>query len=171
MIISSVMASVGAGMVSTFEPGTSTPEWIGYQIIYGFGMGSGMQQGLMAAQTVLPLEDVPSGTSIIAFMQTISGAIFISIAQNVFSNKLASGIAEHVPGLNPEVILGAGATSLKYVVPERLMESVIHVYNDALVSTYYVSIAMSCLSLVGALSVEWKNMKKSGNGPATMHAA
>ncbi|ESK95105.1 major facilitator superfamily transporter [Moniliophthora roreri MCA 2997] len=171
MIISSVLASVGAGMISTFEPATSTGKWIGYQIIYGFGIGSGMQQPLMAAQTVLPLQDVPSGTAIIVFMQTVGGAIFISIAQNVFSNKLASGIAEHVPDLNPGVILGAGATSLKYVVPEQFLERVIQVYNDALVSAYYVSIAMACLTLVGALSVEWKNMKKSGNGPATMHAA
>jgi hypothetical protein len=36
---------------------------------------------------------------------------------------------------------------------------VISVYNQALVSSYYVSIAMACLSLIGALAVEWKSVK------------
>ncbi|KAK7049725.1 hypothetical protein VNI00_005756 [Paramarasmius palmivorus] len=171
MILCTILASVGAGLISTFEPGTSTARWIGYQIVFGFGIGSGMQQPLMAAQTVLPLADVPSGTAIIVFMQTVGGAIFISIGQNVFSNKLATGIAKNVPDVNPALVLAAGATSLKNVVPEQFLQRVIQVYNDALVDAYYVSVATACLTLFGSLAIEWKNMKKSENGPPTMHAA
>lgn len=36
--------------------------WIGYQAIYGFGVGAGMQQAVIAAQTVCTLDDIPTAT-------------------------------------------------------------------------------------------------------------
>lgn len=36
--------------------------WIGFQAIYGFGVGAGMQQGIIAAQTVCTLDDIPTAT-------------------------------------------------------------------------------------------------------------
>ncbi|KAL0070090.1 hypothetical protein AAF712_002577 [Marasmius tenuissimus] len=171
MILCTVLATVGGGLISTFEPDTMSPRWIGFQVIYGLGIGVGMQQPLMAAQTVLPLQDVPSGTAIIVFTQTVGGAIFISIAQNVFTNKLVTGIVKNAPGLNPGIVLGAGATMLKIAVPSEFLAGVIRAYNDALVTAFYVSIAMAGLTVFGSLTVEWKSVKKSGNGGAVMHAA
>jgi hypothetical protein len=62
---------VGAGLISTFKPNTGHAKWIGYQVLYGFGLGCGTQAPVMAAQTVLELEDVPVGMSIQIFMQTL----------------------------------------------------------------------------------------------------
>ncbi|KAF9266282.1 MFS general substrate transporter [Marasmius fiardii PR-910] len=171
MIVGSVLAAVGGGLVSTFKPYTATGMWIGFQIIYGAGIGSSMQQSLMAVQTVLPLKDVPSGTSIVVFMQTAGGAIFISIAQNVFQNKLLSGILEKAPSLNPGLVIGAGATGIKNVVSAEQVPAVVSAYNSALVDAFYVATAMSCISFIASLFVEWKSVKKSGNGPPAMHAA
>ncbi|KAF5343449.1 hypothetical protein D9758_011826 [Tetrapyrgos nigripes] len=170
MILSAILASIGSGLISTFKTDTSSSKWIGYQALYGLGIGAGMQQGLIAAQTVLPLADVPSGTAIIIFSQTVGGAIFISIAQNVFSNKLASGLGSQVPGIDPGIVISTGATNLKNVVPANLLAAVLKVYNTALVDAYYVSTAMGCLMIVGSLAVEWRSVKKaqaqsqSGNG-------
>jgi hypothetical protein len=63
--------TIGAGMISTFKPDTGHAHWIGYQVIYGFGIGVGMQAPMIAAQTVLELKDVPVGTSIQMFAQTL----------------------------------------------------------------------------------------------------
>ncbi|KAJ7683602.1 major facilitator superfamily domain-containing protein [Mycena rosella] len=115
-------------------------------VIYGLGIGFGMQQPIMAAQTVLSLQDIPTGTSLIMFMQTLGGALFISVGQNVFTNKLVSGLASQVPGVNPAIVLSAGATSLRDSI-------------DALISAFYVSVAMACLSLVGSSAIEWKSVK------------
>ncbi|KAF9266280.1 putative efflux pump antibiotic resistance protein [Marasmius fiardii PR-910] len=172
MIAGSVMASVGAGLISTFKPDTSTGMWIGFQILYGAGVGSAMQQALMAAQTVLPLKDVPSGTSIIVFMQTVGGAIFISIAQNVFQNKLVSGIIKDAPSLNPGSVIGAGATGIRAAIEGEQLQAVINAYNSAVVNAFYVSTAMACMTFFASLFVEWKSVKKSGNnGPPAIHAA
>ncbi|KAJ7124552.1 major facilitator superfamily domain-containing protein [Mycena epipterygia] len=159
MILSSLLMAVGAGLISTFSTNTGHAHWIGFQIIYGLGVGFGMQQPVIAAQTVLNLEDVPTGTSLILFMQTIGGALFISVAQNVFTNKLVSGLRDHVPGVNPAIVLSAGATSLQTAVDSKFLPAVLSVYNQALVSAFYVSVALACLSIVGALSIEWKSVK------------
>ncbi|KAJ7499726.1 DHA14-like major facilitator [Mycena latifolia] len=159
MILSSVLMSIGVGLISTFTVNTGHAHWIGYQVIYGIGMGFGMQQPIMAAQTVLSLQDVPTGTALLIFMQTLGGALFLSVAQNVFTNKLVSGLVSQVPGINPAIVLTAGATSLRDSVDPQYLPAVLSVYNQALVSGFYVSIAMACLSLIGALAIEWKSVK------------
>lgn len=92
-------------------------------------------------------------------MNFAGGALFVSVGQNVFSNKLSSGLASQVPGVDPSIVLTAGATSLRNAVDPQYISAVISVYNDALISAFYVSVAMACLSLIGALGIEWKSVK------------
>lgn len=49
MIANSCIMSIGAGRITTFAPATGHQNWIGYQAIYGFGLGLGMQQANLAA--------------------------------------------------------------------------------------------------------------------------
>lgn len=44
MIISSVLMAVGVGLMTTWTTHTNHSMWIGYQVIYGLGVGCGMQQ-------------------------------------------------------------------------------------------------------------------------------
>ncbi|KAF7323823.1 DHA14-like major facilitator [Mycena kentingensis (nom. inval.)] len=159
MILSSVISAIGTGLISTLKVNSNQRHWIPFEIICGFGIGLGMQQPMLAAQVVLDMKDIPTGTSIIMFSQTLGGALFISIGQNVFTNKLVDGLLARVPTLNPLVVLSTGATSIKSVVGEADIAAVLLAYNDALVSAFYVSIAMASLSLVGSLAIEWKSVK------------
>lgn len=92
MLISSVLASIGAGLLATWKLDTRYAMWIGYQATFGLGSGLGMNQPLMAAQTVLALDDVSIGTASVTFSQTLGGANFISAGQNMFTNKLLSNL-------------------------------------------------------------------------------
>ncbi|KAG7007214.1 condensin complex subunit 2 [Physcia stellaris] len=162
MILSAVLMAIGAGLISTWKVDTGSSMWIGYQIIYGLGVGSGMQQALIAAQTVLHLDDIPTGTSIIMFAQTFGGALFIGVAQNVFTNRLLSNLLENVPTLNPALVLTTGAVSLKGTITKSapdLLPAVLVAYNSALVQTYYVSVAMAALAIFGVVAIEWKSVK------------
>ena len=159
MIASSIFMAIGVGLMSTWKVDTGHAQWIGYQIIYGAGVGFGMQQALMTAQTVLDLVDIPVGTSLIMFMQILGGALFISVAQNIFTNRLAGNIATYVPGLDPDIILNTGATSLKNNVDAGLLPGVLFAYNKALTQTFYVSLALASLSIFGSIGIEWKSVK------------
>ncbi|KAL8703943.1 MAG: hypothetical protein Q9201_002893 [Fulgogasparrea decipioides] len=159
MILSSILMAIGVGLMSTWETDTNHSMWIGYQAIYGLGIGCGMQQPLIAAQTVLPLDDVPVGTTIIIFLQTLGGALFISVAQNIFNNRLISNLLTDVPSINPGFILKIGATNLKNAVDPAQLGGVLRAYNSAITQTFYVSVAMAALSIFGAALIEWKSVK------------
>ncbi|KAJ7182973.1 major facilitator superfamily domain-containing protein [Mycena crocata] len=162
MILGSLLTSIGAGLLSTFEVDTGHAMWIGYQVMYGLGVGAGIQQPVMVVQTVLAPQDVATGTSLILFMQTLAGAVFVSVGQNVFRNKLVSGLASQLPSLDPALVLDNGATSLRGTVPSELLPAVLAVYNDALMSGIYACVAMAALSMVGALATEWRNVNDKG---------
>lgn len=159
MLTSSILMAVGAGLLTTFTTQTNHSAWIGYQFIFGAGVGFGMQQPLVAVQTVLSKSDIPIGTAIIMFSQTLGGALFISVGQNVFTNSLAKNLAAAVPDLDPSIVTRIGATAIKQVVEPRFLDGVLVAYNEALVQTLYVSVATATLSIVGAAFVQWKSMK------------
>jgi hypothetical protein len=73
LVFSSTFISLGAGLFTTFTIDTGTGKWIGYQIIYGFGMGLAAQTPVMVAQNVLDLADIPIGSGIVMFVQTMAG--------------------------------------------------------------------------------------------------
>ncbi|KAI4745414.1 MFS transporter [Aureobasidium sp. EXF-12298] len=159
MIASSVLMAIGAGLLTTFKVNTGHAEWIGYQALFGIGVGLGMQQILIAVQTALPAADIPTGTAIVMFFQTLGGSLFISVGQNVFTNKLVSGLKAAVPDLDPAIVLRTGATELKSAIGEQYRAGVLRAYNDALTNSYYVAVALATLSIVGSLAVEWKSVK------------
>ncbi|KAJ7174417.1 major facilitator superfamily transporter [Mycena filopes] len=154
-----VVMPIGAGFLSTLTVDSGHAKWLGFQVIFGFGAGLGMQQPFIAAQAVLTPQDVSPGTSLLVFLQTLGGAIFVSIAENVFTSRLVTGLAREVPGLDPRIVLSVGATNLKFNIDPQYLPVVLRVYNDALISTFYIAIALVSLSIFGALGMEWRNLR------------
>lgn len=126
-----------------------------------------MQQALITVQTVLPLRDIPTGTALVMFSQTFGGALFVSVAQNVFNNRLIKEIVLEAKGLDPNLILHVGATSLKDAVPQDQLSGVQIAYNTALTETWYAAVALAALS-IGAWGIEWRSVKGMKPGGAGM---
>ncbi|KAH7032387.1 major facilitator superfamily transporter [Macrophomina phaseolina] len=168
MITSSVVLSIGAGLLTTLKTNSGRPEWLGYQVLYGFGLGFGMQQSNIAVQCVLPRAEVPIGTTLIFFAQQLGGALFVSVCQNVFSNELVKGVRRLAPEVPPRAVVGTGATDLKNVFGPDSLPSVLQAYNGALIKALTVALVMSCLSILGSSVIEWKSVKKVGEAEAAM---
>lgn len=164
---SALLAPIGAGLITTWTVQSGANIWIGYQIIYGLGIGFGMQQSLITVQAVLPLKDVPVGTAMAAFMQMMGGSIFVSAAQNIFNNRLIAEIPQKAPGVNPFMVVNSGATNLANVIEASLLGGVRIAYNLALTQTWYIATALACLFIIPALVVEWKSVKGMQPGAAT----
>lgn len=161
MFVSAVIAPIATGLFTTFHTDTGHAEWIGYQVLVGFGIGLSMQQPSMAAQTVLPKIDVPTGVSLMFFGQQLGGTVFVSVGQNILSSRLISGLAEaKIPGLDPGIVINAGATNIRNVVQPEYLGAVLQAYNHALIMVYHVAVGTSCVLIVGAVFMEWKSIKK-----------
>ncbi|CAG8908738.1 unnamed protein product [Penicillium egyptiacum] len=124
-----------------------------------------MQQSMIAVQVVLGLSDIPTGTSIIVFAQTLGGALFVSIGNDVFRNKLVEYLAKYITSLDPDLILKTSPTGLHSIVDKADLPEVLLAYNDALTQTFIVGAAVASISIIGALCVEWKSVKGKNLAP------
>ncbi|RDL39485.1 uncharacterized protein BP5553_03825 [Venustampulla echinocandica] len=165
LIASSIISSIGAGLLTTLQPDSSSSKWIGYQFIYGFGLGLGMQQASMAAQACLEDKDVMTGVSLMFFMQGLGGAIFVVIGQTVFTQSLVSNLGE-IGNFTASQIINTGATELKNLVPPQMMDAVLLAYNTALTDTLKVAVGLSAATIIAGLTMEWKNLKNKRQGGA-----
>lgn len=171
LIMSSVFSAVGAGLLKTFTVHTGHSKWIGYQVIYGLGVGLSMQTPIIVVQTVLPSSDIPTGTALVMFLQTLGGAIFVSVGESVFTNKLLEGLTRSADGLDTAMVINAGATALRSAVPTDQLAKVLIEYNSALTQTWSISVALASLSIIGAVVVEWKSVKANGQAKPVAIAA
>lgn len=144
---------------------------LGFQIVFGAGAGLGLELPNIAVQTVLPKKDVAIGTSLVVLARSLGGAIFISAAQNVFNEHIISGMRGRVPEIDYSVVLNSGATELQKTIKDvapgqaNILSRVLNVYNDAIVQTCIVALALACVSILGAVGVEWRTVKKKSKTP------
>jgi hypothetical protein len=75
MILSGILAVLGAGMLTTLKSTSSQTTPLPFEILVGLGVGIGMQQPILAAQAALELKDIAVGTAILMFAQTL-GTVF-----------------------------------------------------------------------------------------------
>ncbi|KAF2269954.1 MFS general substrate transporter [Lojkania enalia] len=158
MIVGSVILSIGAGLITTWTVDTRGGKSIGYQVLYGFGIGLGLQQPNMAVQTTLSRQDIPIGTALMFFSQMLGGAFMISVAQNVFAAWLQDYLGS-TQGIDVEAVIKAGATGIRKVVEPSLLMQILESFNKALTKAFYVGLAVSCAGIVGALLTEWRSVK------------
>ncbi|OJJ43128.1 hypothetical protein ASPZODRAFT_154846 [Penicilliopsis zonata CBS 506.65] len=159
MIASSVILTIGAGLLTTLETDSGADKWIGYQILFGVGLGLGMQQTLIVVQASLPAGDIPTATAMMMFAQTLGGSVFVSVGENVFQNQLLKNIHADAPSVNTAAIIAAGATDLRQTVAASVLPAVLDAYNSAVTETFYVGVAMGALSLVGPIFLEWRSVR------------
>ena len=65
MVVGGVLTTIGVGLLYTLTIGSSSAEWIGYQVIAGLGLGLGFQVPISAVQATLSQIDIPSGSAMI----------------------------------------------------------------------------------------------------------
>jgi len=65
MLGGAILATVSTGLMYTFDIGTGTGKWIGYQIFYGATIGLSFQMAINIAQANSKPEDISSSTAIV----------------------------------------------------------------------------------------------------------
>lgn len=65
VVLGSCLATVGCGLIYTFDQNSSSAVWIGYQALTGMALGMCFQTPVMAGQALSAQEDVPTTTAIL----------------------------------------------------------------------------------------------------------
>ncbi|RMZ83865.1 hypothetical protein DV737_g1486, partial [Chaetothyriales sp. CBS 132003] len=85
MVVGSIIAIIGTCLLYRLDIGTTTGQWIGYQIVAGVGYGSAFQMPMVIGQAVAPVKDLPQVTAIIlcgvlkAYMRGLKMAFAVGI--------------------------------------------------------------------------------------------
>lgn len=165
-IIGTCLMCVGNGLLTTFEVNTGAGKWIGYQILYGFGLGLAFQVPNLATQASLPKKDVPTGLALMLFATLLGASVFVSAGENVLANQLEKRLAG-VDGVDTSLITSEGATSLLQSLPDDVRNTALVAYNGALREVFRVGLIPTCLSVLGSAALEWRSVKKPAGQNST----
>jgi MFS family permease len=160
MLLGSVLMPIFAGLMTTFTVESSLTKLIFYSGFLGFGAGIGFQSPQTAVQASLPPEDASIGLAIVIFAQHFGPAIFVSAAQSIFTNRLQANLEGLAPSLNATSIENTSLGDLRAQVGAERLGAVLSGFDFSLVQTWYLAVALGCVTMIGSLGMEWKTIKK-----------
>ncbi|KAF7917717.1 uncharacterized protein EAE98_010133 [Botrytis deweyae] len=161
IVVSSIIAPVGAGLLTTLQVNSGPKEWMSWPVVFGSGLGLGIQQISLAVQASLPDDDISIGLALIPFFQTLGDTIFVTIGQAIFSHELVKNLsALNLPSLPTSLILHTGATELRTLIPAQYLPEVLLAYNAAIMKVFLLAIITSALTVFTGLTLEWKNVNQ-----------
>ncbi|KAH6612261.1 major facilitator superfamily domain-containing protein [Chaetomium sp. MPI-SDFR-AT-0129] len=158
-IVGSCITAVGAGLLTTLQVDSGQAVWIGYQVVYGFGLGSSFQIPNLSVQAALPKGDVPLGMALMFFGGFVGSTVFVSVGENVLANQLVRRL-EGFPGFEPRLVNEGGVTGVLEALPVRVRGEALVQYNEALRAVFQVGLIVTCLTILGTASLEWLSVKK-----------
>jgi hypothetical protein len=94
------------------------------------------------------------------FGMQLFGAIFASVSMNVLDNQLAKRLFG-IPGISPRLTKSTGATEILNLIPLKYHDAALVAYNNSLRVCFQIGLIMACLSPLGALTMEWRIVKKN----------
>jgi hypothetical protein len=117
--------------------------------------------------------DIPTGTSIIVFGQTIGAAIVLSVGESVFQNQLKENIQSYLGIVVQDThsLMTEGTAALAATLTPSQIPLLVEATSKSLTQTFYVALAMAGLSIAGSLAMEWKSVKKIAAEEAAAAAA
>ena len=176
-IIGAAIGTVGCGLLSTLQVHSGPGQWVGYQVIASAGLGMAVQQGVIAVQTVLTLDQIPIGIATVISMQSLGGAVFVSVGNNILQHFLDQvSTEESLSGIDIKAVIAAGATQFRSIVPAESLPAMLVAYNFALQRVFIVAIPLSGLAFIAAFGLEWRSVRDNGTtleaalGPATEYS-
>ncbi|EED24622.1 efflux pump antibiotic resistance protein, putative [Talaromyces stipitatus ATCC 10500] len=160
-VISTAIAAVGSGLISTFTEDTNTGTWIGYQIIGGLGRVSDITdtlgQPLVAVQNNLPASQIAVSMAFLKFCQNFGGSLMLSLLQNGF---------RYAPGVFADTVSSIGVSGIRTMIPQASVKGVIMAYVIAVQEVFYIVAGTAAAALVFSWELGWKSVQKAKNRPS-----
>ena len=85
----------------------------------------------------------------------------MSVGENVLDTQLSNRLAG-IPGVSADLIANVGSTDIIDIVGTQYRAATLEAYNDSLRVVFQVALIMACLTIPGALAMEWRTVKKKG---------
>lgn len=122
-------------------------------------------QAVVAVQNALPPKQSQLGVSFLVFCQTFSAAVFVVVANTIFTQSLISEARRLVPSIDPTEILRAGgsAEAIRSLAPPGSPElaALLKVFSRSFDSVCYLMIALAGISTAAAFGMGWIDTRQT----------
>lgn len=158
MVGSAALATIAAGLIYTFNVGTGSDKWIGYQVLAGLAWGAGFQVPMIAVQGRSSEADLAPATAILLFFQTVGGAFLVAGAQAGFLQTMIKNTLRNAPNVSLEQLVLTGATDIRRVFDAETVPIIIQGYMDGLRVTFALSIACVGVAFIASFFSRWERL-------------
>jgi MFS family permease len=159
--VSPAFLALGGGLLYKVNIDTPSSRLIGYQIIYGLGVGLTQNVAFLSVQADNPPKAVPAAIAIVSFVQLFGGMCGPVIGNAI----LSASLRKYLP------LFGAPANTMKAVegsvqaiwdLEGELRTSVIKAYLRSLNNVYIAVVPVSCSIILSALLIRNVSLKSKG---------
>ncbi|KAL9082890.1 MAG: hypothetical protein Q9165_008743 [Trypethelium subeluteriae] len=154
------LSTIGYGLLSLLTPTTPVAKWVGFQVLFGVGNGSAASGSYIAIQNTVSRASIPTAMAILILCQNLGAAIWLTLAQTVFSNSLHSALKKDAPGANAAAITAGGARMIRNIVSAQQLPGVLRAYSKGVDSTMYLGIGIGVVAFACAWGLGWKDIRK-----------
>ncbi|KAK2762494.1 MFS multidrug transporter [Colletotrichum kahawae] len=150
---------VASGLFTTLTPTTPIAQWVGFQILTGAGRGVVLQIPSIAIQANLPPEQIAQGMSFVTFSQFMGSAIALALGNAIFVGALKADLPVFAPDVDPDLVIGTGATGFRKVVAPVALPGVLMAYVSSIDKEFFLSLGLAIASFCFAWGMGWKDLR------------
>ena len=160
MYATSVLAPIASGLLTTINIDQSVGKATALLGFLGVAIGLGIQAPQLGVTASLSLQDISIGSAVVTFGAGMGSAIFVSASSTLFNNRLVNEIAQFSPSTNVTALEAMGLSGIRGYIGSDNLGAVLSGYNQAVVETLYMPLALAVLTLVGTVAMERRSIKK-----------
>ncbi|GAA5226456.1 MDR family MFS transporter [Paeniglutamicibacter antarcticus] len=157
MLVGSVLMVIGLAGLGTIDHNTSYLFVAIFMALMGLGVGTLVQNVVLAVQNTVDVTEVGAASAAIAFFRSLAGAIGVSILGAVLTTRVGSNIAAGLGelGITKNATAGgSGDTQLDISgLPAPVREVFHHSYADAFGPIFMIAAVIAVISLIAILAV------------------
>ncbi len=151
-VIGGTLALVaGLAWLGTIDHATSLVAISGAMLLVGLGVGSTMQNLVLAVQNSVHQRDIGAASSSVVFFRSLGGAVGVSVLGAVLAHRVKSTMASHLTAMGIHPTGGSLSSSLDLTaLPPRILAVVRVAYGDATAPIFMISAGIAVVGILAA---------------------
>lgn len=143
----SLLLTVGLALLGTLDHETPLVPMSIYMAIVGVGMGSLMQNLVLAVQNTVSVENIGAASSSVAFFRTFGGAIGVSVLGSVLATRVTQLATDGLAALGITGAPAGGSLDLA-ALPAPVEEIIRASYGDATGRIFLIAAGFAAIAVV-----------------------
>ena len=115
---------------------------------------------IIAVQNTISDDQMSIAMSTVMFSQILSVPLALTIADLTFDSSLKNEVPHGAPGVDPKLLLAAGATGIRSTVPAVQLPGVLKAYSVSVDRVFYLAVGCSMLLFFASFGMGRKDIRK-----------